>query len=207
MKAACEAIDVDPKKLSIILIQIVNLVRSGKSISMSTRAGQFVSLRELINEVNPDAARFLFLTRKVTSHLDFDIDIAKKKSEENPVFYVQYAYARIQSILGKANEMNIQYNKTVPQLRGNFESFERSLMIELACYKNALFRSASNLDPFFVASYLMNIAKLFHQFYHNVRILGGKQNMIGARLRLCQIVSYIIEDGLITLGISHPARM
>ncbi len=207
MKAACEAIDVDRKRLSIILIQIVNLVRSGKSISMSTRAGKFVSLKELTGEVSADAARFLFLTRKVTSHLDFDIDIAKKKSEENPVFYVQYAYARIQSILSKADEMNIKYDKTAPQLEGDFGLFERSLMIELACYKNALFRSASNLDPFFVASYLMNVAKLFHQFYHNVKILGGKQDMIGARLRLCQIVSYIIEDGLMTLGISHPARM
>ncbi len=207
MKAACRAIGIAPERLSVVLVQIVNLLREGEPFSMSTRSGQFVTLKELIDEVNPDAARFLFLTRKVTSHLDFDVEIAKKQVSENPVFYVQYAYARTRSIFKKALEQKVKYNNKTPLLAGDIGKLERALMIELACYKDAIAKSALQLDPFYLSSYLLDIAKLFHQFYHEVRILGGEKNMISSRLRLCDIASYIIADGLKTLGISHPERM
>lgn len=207
MKAACQATGINPERLSIVLVQIVNLLRNREPVSMSTRSGQFISLKDLIDEVSPDAARFMFLTRKVTSHLDFDIEIAKKQAEENPVFYVQYTYARAQSIFRKASEQNVKYRKEIPLLEGNIGRFERDLMLKLACYKDAITKAALQLEPFYLVNYLLGVAKLFHQFYHEVKILGGEKEMINPRLRLCDITSYIITDGLTTLGISHPERM
>ena len=209
MKAAIEALGRDREDLQVILIQLVNLVRGGKQVSMSTRAGEFVTLAQVIDEVGVDAARFIFLSRKSDSHLDFDLDLAKQKTMENPVYYCQYAHARICSVFSKAKERNIQLNiepeKVIDKL---IQEEEIEILKKLNEFQDIIMTCARLLSPHILTFYVIDLAGLFHKYYNKYPILGAKDDMvIKARLYLLKAVRQVLQTSLCLLGVSAPERM
>jgi len=209
MKAAIEALGRDREDLQVILIQLVNLVRGGKQVSMSTRAGEFVTLAQVIDEVGVDAARFIFLSRKSDSHLDFDLDLAKQKTMENPVYYCQYAHARICSVFSKAKERNIQLNiepeKVIDKL---IQEEEIEILKKINEFQDIIMTCARLLSPHILTFYVIDLAGLFHKYYNKYPILGAKEDMvIKARLYLLKAVRQILQTSLCLLGVSAPERM
>lgn len=207
VRAAVEAMGYDPSTLHILLVQFVTLVKDGKKISMSTRSGEFVTLREVLDEVGADAARFFFLTKRSDSHLDFDLDLAKKCSKDNPVYYVQYAHARVSSIFRIAAERGIDTDLTSPDLSLLMLSEERKLMKHLADFPDMLAEAGATLEPHRITFYLMELAELFHGYYHDNRVLIEEPGMKKARLFLVEAVRQVIANGLAILGVSAPDRM
>ncbi len=209
MKAAIEALGHKKDTLKVILIQLVNILRGGRHISMSTRAGEFISLKEVMDEVGVDATRFIFLSRKSDSHLDFDLELAQKKTMDNPVFYVQYAHARICSVFLKANqrgfELSISPCAVVSLLT---EEEEIALLKKLAEFPKIVCTSAKLLSPHLITYYLIELAGGFHQYYNKHPILGAKKKeLILARMYLLKGIRYVIASGLNLLGVSTPERM
>ncbi len=194
IKSAIKHLGFDPEKLNIILVQMVNLLRGGKKVVLSTRAGNFVTLKEVVDEVGKDAARFIFMTRKSDAHLDFDLEIAKLKSNENPVYYVQYAHARICSIL-RQSEME-------PEPVELKEKEELMLLKKAIDLKHIIFVSAKNLEPHLLTYYLIELAGMFHSFYNKHKVLGNS-----SRLALVICVKNALKLGLDLLGVSAPEKM
>lgn len=207
VKAAIEAFDYSSDKLKVLLVQFVNLIREGQKISMSTRSGEFITLREVLEEVGSDAARFFFLTKRCDSHLDFDLDLAKKQSSDNPVYYVQYAHARISSIFRIAQEKGIDSDFTDPDLEALNLKEELALMKKLADYPDVLNEAAQVLEPHRVTFYLLELAELFHSYYHDNKVLTEDGRIKKARLYLVEAVRLVIANGLSILGVSAPERM
>ena len=203
LKAACEALGYDPKQLTILIVQLVTLYRKGEPVRMSTRAGEFVTLRELFEEVGVDATRFFFLLRRVESHLDFDLDLAKTRSDENPVYYLQYAHARISSILKFAHR-KVNPKAEVDRL-GASEEIE--LIKKLADYPAVLIQSAQALEPHRVVDYLRELAAQFHKFYALHRVVTEDEELTRARLLLADGIRIVIRNGLSALGVSAPETM
>jgi arginyl-tRNA synthetase len=206
IKAVIKALGQSEEKLHILLVQMVNLLRAGRPVQMSKRAGEFITLREVIEEVGSDITKFIFLTRRPDSHLDFDIEVAKKESSENPVYYVQYAYARINSIFRNAEE----------ELLKDLEKSDLTLLRqdeELTLIKKTLFYmimfegAVRELEPHRVTFYLQELAKLFHSFYTKHRVLGNKTELSRARLALCKAVFMVLREGLSILGVTAPEKM
>ncbi|MDQ6963480.1 MAG: arginine--tRNA ligase, partial [Mariprofundales bacterium] len=190
----------------VLLVQMVNLMRNGEALKMSKRAGTFVTLREVVNEVGADAVRFNFLTRRVESQLDFDLEAAKKESEENPVFYVQYAHARCAAIIRRAQEEGIMMQRgcTTAQL---ISDEERRLTTLLTEYPDMLEQAAERLEPYRVATWLMTLAAAWHRFYHKHRVVVDDTELCQARLLLTKAVKQVIGNGLRLLGVGAPERM
>jgi arginyl-tRNA synthetase len=207
VKAAVEALGYDSNVLRVLLVQFVTLVREGQKISMSTRSGEFVTLREVLDEVGPDAARFFFLTKRCDSHLDFDLDLAKKQSRDNPVYYVQYVHARIASIFRIAAERNIDTDMSNPDLTILTVSEEAKIMKHLAHFPDMLSEAAETLEPHRLTFYLLDLAELFHAYYHDNRVLTEDASVKKARLYLIEAVRQVIANGLAILGVSAPERM
>lgn len=207
VKAAIDAFGHSSDKLRVLLVQFVNLVRQGQKISMSTRSGEFITLREVLEEVGSDAARFFFLTKRCDSHLDFDLDLAKKQSSDNPVYYVQYAHARISSIFRIAQEKGIDADISNPDLSALNLPEELILMKKLADFPNVLREASEALEPHRVTFYLMELSELFHSYYHDNKILGEDNRVKKARLYLVEAVRLVISNGLTILGVSAPDRM
>jgi len=207
VRAAVEALGYPPQALKVLLVQFVNLVREGKKISMSTRSGEFITLREVLEEVGPDAARFFFLTKRCDSHLDFDLDLAKKQSRDNPVYYVQYAHARVRSIFRIAEERGIDADMTDPDLSALSLPEEQQIMKRLADFPDMLSEAAEALEPHRITFYLMELAELFHAYYHDNRVLAEDSRMKKARLYLVEAVRIVVANGLGILGVSAPDRM
>jgi len=203
MKAAVQALGRPVDALAVIIVQLATLFKDGKPVSMSTRRGQYISLREVIDEVGKDAARFFFLMRRVDSHLDFDLELAKKQSPENPVFYIQYAHARICSILG--NTGTPWFRRIKPELLQAAEELE--LMRKLAGFPEALCACDRFLDPFSLVNYLQELAAGFHKFYDRHRVLSEDKNLTAARLSLVQAIKIVLATGLNLLGINAPSKM
>jgi arginyl-tRNA synthetase len=210
IKASIEASGNSKKKFGVILIQLVNLLRHGKQISMSTRSGQFISLKDVIAEVGKDAARFIFLSRHYESPLDFDLEIAKKKTNENPVYYVQYVHARISSILRKAEESNpidfSTFDKNISDLLLK-ETEEIRLIKALSFYPDTVKISALQKEPHKITFYLMNLASLFHSYYNKHKVLTDNKLIMQSRLYLITAILKTIRNGLNLLGISAPEKM
>jgi arginyl-tRNA synthetase len=208
MTAAVEACGHDRSQFHVILVQLVNLLRGGEPVAMSTRAGEFVTLREVIDEVGKDAARFIFLTRHYDSPLDFDLEIAKQQTNENPVYYVQYVHARISSIVRKAAEQGIEDirwdDDAVALLH---EPEEIQLIKSLARYPETVAVSAENLEPHRVTYYLMSLAAAFHAYYNKQRVLSDDPVLSRGRLYLVAAVRKVIRNGLGLLGVSAPEKM
>ena len=207
VKAAVEALGYLPDNLKVLLVQFVNLIREGRKISMSTRSGEFVTLREVLEEVGPDAARFFFLTKRCDSHLDFDLDLAKRQSRDNPVYYVQYAHARVSSIFRIAAERGIDADMTDPDLTALCLSEEQELLKRLADFPDMLSEAADTLEPHRITFYLMELAELFHAYYHDNRVLTEEATLKKARLYLVEAVRQVVANGLQILGVSAPERM
>jgi arginyl-tRNA synthetase len=205
---ALEASGHNKKQFDVILVQFVNLLRSGVPVAMSTRAGEFVTLNDVVKEVGRDAARFIFLTRHYESSLDFDLELAKKKTNDNPVFYVQYVHARISSIARKGLENgfdNIVWEEdAVAKLE---EPEEINLIKTMARYPEVLRQSAEFMEPHRITFYLMDLASSFHAYYNKHRVLSEDLLLTRARLYLVLAVKKVIRNGLTLLGVSAPERM
>jgi arginyl-tRNA synthetase len=207
MKAAINALGAPEDCFHALLIQLVSLVRDGKPVSMSTRSGEFVTLREIINEVGKDVARYFFMMRKCDAQLVFDLDLAKKKSDENPVYYIQYAHARICSII-----RNAAVQGSVPTLEGaNLELLtagdDLDLIKVLASYPDIVVSAASDLEPHRIAFYLLDLATAFHRFYNRNRVITENAPLTSARLVLIDAVRQVIANALALMGIDAPESM
>ena len=208
MKAAVEASGTNPDRFQVILVQLVNLLRGGTPVAMSTRAGEFVTLRDVVREVGRDAARFLFLTRHYDSTLDFDLEVAKQKSNENPVYYVQYVHARIASICRKAAIEPIEGAALDPQALATLTTPEDVRLIkQLNRYPDTIETSARFMEPHRVTFYLLTLAGAFHSYYNRQRVLTDTPITTKGRLYLVTAVQKVIRNGLALLGVSAPESM
>ncbi|MDP8230222.1 MAG: arginine--tRNA ligase [Candidatus Gorgyraea atricola] len=203
MKAACQALGFDKDNLSILISQLVTLYRDKKPMKMSTREGEFITLRQVIDEVGKDAGRFFFMMRRTDSHLDFDLELAKSKSMDNPVYYIQYAHARIASI-GKFSE---GAKPDVRNLHLLDKPEEISLIKNLMRYPKIIQTAANNLEPYILLSYLQELASLFHSYYNSYRVVTDDNNVTGARLSLIKAVKAVLFSGLSLLGVNAPEKM
>lgn len=213
LKAALEAMDLDKNKLKVILIQFVTLIRDGKPIGMSTREATYTTLRELIDEVGKDASRFIFLTRKNDAHLEFDLNLAKSQSSENPVYYVQYAHARIESIFRNAvsagYDLGFLEKGDIEQTELRFlsEEDEIGLIKEVVRFFDVIEAASIHMEPHRVTYYLIDLAQRFHTYYNTTRVLETDDNLRRARLVLVKVIKDTIKEGLSILGVSAPERM
>jgi arginyl-tRNA synthetase len=207
VEAAIHALGYPREMLTVLLVQFVNLIRDGKKISMSTRSGEFITLGEVLEEVGPDAARFFFLTKRSDSHLDFDLDLAKKHSKDNPVYYVQYAHARVSAIFRIAAERGIPTDMTDADLNLLALPDEIKIMKQLGDYPDILSDAAAALEPHRITVYLYELAALFHAYYHDNRVLSEEPQLRKARLFLVEAVRQVVANGLNIVGVSAPERM
>lgn len=206
VKAAMAALGYNPDNLEVLLLQMVSLYRNGELVKMSKRTGQSVTLAELIEEVGADAARFFFIMRSLDSQLDFDLDLAKSQSNENPVYYVQYAHARICSIFRQMKEAGIEIKEN-PDLSLLTDEAEIALIKKLLSYPEEIALAAKNKAPHRIAAYVHDLASMFHSFYNKCRILGVDDKLAQARLALCMATKYVLAHGLGILGVSAPEKM
>jgi len=208
IKAALKSRQIDPERLTVVLVQLVNLLREGKPVAMSTRAGEFVTLREVIDEVGKNAARYLFLTRRSDSPLDFDLEVAKKQGLENPVYYVQYAHARVQSVLRVAESQGLDGNPLGFNCLHRLElPEERGLCRQLTEYPEIIHQAALNLEPHRLTAYLGELAGMFHPYYNHQRFISDDQELTLARLLLAKATGLVIKNALHILGVEAPDKM
>ena len=209
MSAALQALGYPADAFRVLIVQQVNLLRSGEVVKMSKRAGRLIEMEELVEEVGVDAARFFFLMRSTSSHLDFDLDLAVSRNEENPVYYVQYAHARISSILAKAEEEGIDASAeaATADLSVLVAPEERALLRIVAAFPETVAEAARAFEPHRVTTFLRELAAAFHPFYHNHRVLGAPKREEAARLALCIGVRRVLANGLSLLGVGAPERM
>jgi len=203
IKASIQAFGHSSDDLSVIIVQLATIFRNGQPIQMSTRRGQYITLREVLDEVGSDASRFFFLMRRTSSHLDFDLEVAKKQSSENPVYYVQYAHARICSILRSAT---IQNNADL-DLSVLKEKEVLDLIKKMLEFKVILNICLITCDPYMVTVYLQELSETFHKFYDLHRVLGQSEALTSARLALIKGVKIVLSCGLELLGVSQPESM
>ena len=195
-------------QFNVILVQLVNLLRGGEPVAMSTRAGEFVTLSDVVSEVGRDAARFLFLTRNYESPLDFDLELAKQKTNDNPVFYVQYVHARIASILRKGKERGIQHITWEDNSVATLKTLEEINLIKtMSRYPEVIKSSAVNMEPHRLTFYLMGLASDFHAYYNKHRVLTDDPLLSHGRLYMVTAVQKVIRNGLTLLGVSAPEKM
>jgi arginyl-tRNA synthetase len=203
LKAAAQAFGHAPDSLSIVIVQLASIFRQGVPVQMSTRRGEYITLREVLEEVGRDAARFFFLMRRTSSHLDFDLEVAKKQTPENPVYYVQYAHARICSILrGAAIKPGGEFDLALLK-----EEEEATLMKKALQFPIVLGACAAASDPYFLTVYLQELAESFHKFYDSHRVIGQEDGLTRARLVLIDAARIVLAKGLGLLGVSCPQRM
>ncbi|MBP1759624.1 MAG: arginyl-tRNA synthetase [Firmicutes bacterium] len=208
MKGAMSALGYDSDNLQIILMQLVRLIQNGEVVKMSKRSGQYITLRELMEEVGKDAARFFFNLRDPDSTVEFDMDLAKSQSSDNPVYYVQYAYARLCSILRQAEELG---DLSTPPLKEDLirldSTEERDLLKKMADLPSEIIVAARLMEPHRLARYVLDLAGLFHTFYNSQRVLIDDEGLRRARLNLVRAVKQIVGNVLAILGVSAPERM
>ncbi len=209
VKAAIDALGYDSKKLTVLLVQFVSLWRGGEMVQMSSRSGQFVTLRDLRKEVGNDAARFYYVMRKSEQHIDFDLDLAVSQSKDNAVYYIQYAHARICRMLEKAAATDVQFSaEAARQFAAKLElEAETEVLAKLAAYPEIVVRAANSYEPHQVGNYLKELAALFHGWYNENKVLGDDAELTQARLLLSVNVQQVLRNGLELLGVSAPESM
>lgn len=209
LKTAMKFLGYNPDDFEIMLLQMVTLLRDGEPVKMSKRTGQAVTLRELMDEVGTDAARYFFCARTLDSQMDFDIDLAKKQSSDNPVYYIQYANARIHSLFQQAKEAGVKWDAQFKDtdFTALQEECELDLIKKMENYRQLLAGAAAERAPQRVAKYAYELAALFHHFYRECRILGVDEKTTQARLGLITAVQYVLVHALNILGISAPEHM
>lgn len=208
LKAAMQGLGYDPNVLKVVLVQMVQLTRGGEPVRMGKRTGEFVSLEEVLEEVGRDAARFFFLMRKSDSHLDFDLNLAKQQSSENPVFYVQYAHARVSSIFEQAAKSGVDLGDraAVPVARLELAE-EMELIRKMIQFNDVLEESVRDLEPHRLVFYLLDLAGEFHRYYNRQRVISDDLGLSRARLLLIENVQKTLRRGLEILGVEAPIRM
>lgn len=210
VKAAISAMDLDPALLEIILVQFAALFRDGEKVAMSTRSGQFVTLSELVDEVGRDAARFFYITRRSDQHFDFDLDLAKSKKNENPMYYVQYAHARINGLLSRARteQREIDLDLGCQSLDRLGEHEDKQLAVALIRYREVFISAVENREPHLITTYLRELAAELHGYYHvDRKIIVDDAALLNARLALLCAVKQVLANGLGLLGVSAPETM
>ena len=209
LKAAAKGLGLDPSKIDVELVQFAILFRGGERVQMSTRAGSFVTLRELREEVGTDAARFFYVMRGNDQHLDFDLDLAKSRSNENPVYYIQYAHARIASLFRQLTEKQMSYHRSAAEAARHrlAQPQEEELLDELMRYPEVVETAAENRAPQVLANYLRELAAAFHGFYNAQPILVPDEELRNARLGLSKATQQVLANGLALLGVSAPETM
>ena len=208
LKAAMEGLGHDPDLLRVVLVQMVQLNRGGVPVRMGKRSGEFVALEEVIEEVGKDAARFFFLMRKSDSHLDFDLDLAKQQSSENPVFYVQYAHARVSSIFEQAGKAGMERGEPASVAVERLELAEElELIRKMVQFNDVVEDSVRELEPHRLVFYLLDLAGEFHRYYNRQRVLSEDADLSRARLLLIENVQKTVRRGLDILGIDAPTKM
>ena len=208
VKAALQALGLDPDQLKVILVQFAVLYRGGEKVPMSTRKGQFVTLRELRDEVGSDAARFFYVLRKSEQHMDFDLDLAKSQSNDNPVYYVQYAHARICSIFRQGKERGLDiggYRGADFSLLGSDQ--EQALLTQLQRFPEVITGAAANYEPHQVTYYLRDLATGFHSYYNSTRFLDAEPQARDAMLALSAAIRQVLANGLEIIGVTAPETM
>jgi arginyl-tRNA synthetase len=203
--AGCKALGNDTDKVKVLIHQFVTIMEKGEIVKMSTRKANFITIDELVDEVGADVVRYFFIMRNMNSHLNFDIDLAKKQSDENPVFYLQYAHARISSILRTIKSEGLDIS--VENLNLLVEKSEINLCKKLSVYGEEVLYAAENYEPHKVANYLEELATLFHKFYTDCRIMGTEKNLAQARVALAVATQIVMKNGLSLLKISAPDKM
>ena len=208
MHAAIQALGYPADSFEVIILQLVTLLRHGEKVRMSKRAGRFVSMTELLEEVGKDAARYFFLMRAPDSHLDFDLALAAEQSQENPVYYIQYAHARICSILRQAEEDAVYCpSAQEADLQLLQTEAEMDLIKKLAQLPEEILQAAERREPHHIARYCHELASSFHSFYTHCRVLGEDEALQGARLVLLKATRQVLQVALGILGVSTPERM
>jgi arginyl-tRNA synthetase len=209
VKAALQAMGEDPGKLDVLLVQFAILYRGGERAQMSTRSGEFVTLRELRQDVGNDAARFFYVMRRSEQHLDFDLDLAKSQSSDNPMYYIQYAHARVCSVLNQMATKGMVWDEALGRanLRLLTEPHEDTLMVLLSRYPEVVEAAALNHEPHQLAHYLRTLANAFHVYYNAHTFLVGDAALRNARLNLILAVRQVVNNGLKLLGVSAPEVM
>lgn len=205
IKAAAAALGYNPNALEVLIVQLATISRDGKPLSMSTRRGQYISLREVIDEVGVDAARFFFLMRHRSVHLDFDLELAKKETPENPVYYIQYAHARIHSIFDAARAQGFHPHRGQCKLLSTPEEIE--LLRKIGSFADVISICVSERDPFAFISYMQDLAGAFHKFYDKQRVLGIEPELSRERLALMEATRIVLANGLKLLGVKAPQKM
>ena len=205
VKAAMEANNRDKDKLEVVFIQFANLIREGKKITMSTRSGEFITLKELIEEVSTEAARFFYINRKADQHLDFDLDLAKEQSKDNPLYYIQYAHARICSVLRKSKAKDSELDNSDLALLDSDREVEIQKMLQQ--YPTLIEKAALSSEPHLICYYLKDLASSFHSYYNSEKFLVEDEMLMNSRLFLLSGVKQVIHNGLSILGINAPQEM
>ena len=205
VQAAMEATNRDPEKLEIVYIQFANLLRAGKKVTMSTRSGEFITLRELMDEVTTEAARFFYINRKADQHLDFDLDLAKDQSKDNPLYYIQYAHARICSVLKKSNAQIMDLERADLTLLDTEKEIE--IQKTLNQYPTLIERAAKSSEPHLLCYYLKDLSGLFHSYYNSEKFIIEDKKLMASRLFLLKGVKQVLVNGLSILGIKAPEEM
>ena len=209
VKAAIQALEYDPERLVVKLVQFAILYRGSERVQMSTRSGSFVTLRELRDEVGNDACRFFYVTRKADQHMDFDLDLAKSESKDNPVYYIQYAHARICSVLRKLESEGMAWDQAMglASLERLDSEAERDLVTALSKYPETVKQAAANFEPHQLANYLRDLASDYHAYYNGHKMLIEDEALRNARITLSMAVRQVIANGLTILGVSAPEQM
>ncbi|HET9869271.1 MAG TPA: arginine--tRNA ligase, partial [bacterium] len=208
MKSALQALGRPVERFSVLIAQQVNLLQDGEKVKMSKREGKFITMDELLEQVGKDAARFFFVMRSANSHLDFDIAVAQKQTDENPVYYIQYAHARICSLLKKAEaEKGFRPSGDAGELAGLSAPEETALLREILEYPQWVEESGRSYEPHRIVAYLQNLSAQFHVFYARHRILDSAPALGNARLALALGVKNVIRNALELLGVSAPESM
>ncbi len=209
VKAAIQALGYNPDNLIVKLVQFAILYRGSQRVQMSTRSGSFVTLRELRAEVGKDACRFFYVTRKADNHMDFDLELAKSQSKDNPVYYIQYAHARICSVLEKLQDSHwaLDIDIGLATLASSSDEAEKLLLNQLAKYPETLENAAANYEPHLVANYLKDLAGEFHTYYNSNKMLIADDLQRNARITLSSAVKQVLANGLSLLGVDAPQRM
>ena len=203
--AGIKSLGYDDSKVKVLIHQFVTILKDGEVVKMSTRKANYITLDELIDEVGRDVVRYFFNMRSISSHMNFDIDLAKKQSDENPVFYLQYAHARICSIIRTVESENLK--PSTDNLNLLIEEEEQALLKKLHKFEEEVLYSAENYEPQKICAYLEDLAAAFHKFYTFRRILGSEKNIAEARLALAVATKIVIKNGLTILGVSAPEKM
>jgi arginyl-tRNA synthetase len=204
VKAALEALNIDSQKLVVLLVQFVNLIQENNKISMSTRKANYIELKELVKEVGTDAARFIFVSKSINSHLDVNISLLKQHSMDNPVYYIQYAHARIMSILEKS-ECNTVVNDNLFELLTQTE--EINLMKAMLQFKDYLHDCAKTLEPYLITKSLLSIAEKLHQFYNKHKVINENKELSCARVELIKTAAFVLALGLSLIGVEAKNKM